>query len=70
MPDIDNIAMTIEELGMDGSVSLSPCSRSTVYRYKNEINRRLAAQKFDWRVTADVQGRALYAVPAQQMTGK
>ncbi len=65
MPDVDNIAMTIEELGIDGAVSLGRCSRSTVYRYKNEINRRLAAQKFNWRVTADVKDRTLRAVPAQ-----
>ncbi len=73
MPDIDNIAMTIEELALDGAVSLGRCSRSTLYRYRKEINRRLEAQHANWRVIAGVADRSLRVVippELQQMAGK
>lgn len=48
-----DIVMAVEEIGMDGGVSLGRCSRSTVYRWTKAINEYLEAGKYDWRVKAD-----------------
>jgi hypothetical protein len=48
-----DIVMTVEEIGMDGGISLGRCSRSTVYRWTKAINEYLEAGKYDWRVKAD-----------------
>ena len=50
MISIDRYQMTIEELAVDGRVSLGRCSRSTAHRWNRTVNERLAAQKYPWRV--------------------
>lgn len=59
----DEKRASIEELAMDGEVSLGRCSRSTLYRWAKEINERLEAQKYDWRVKAVPADNSLVAVP-------
>ena len=48
-----DIVMAVEEIGMDGGISLSRCSRSTVYRWTKAINEYLEYNQYDWRVKAD-----------------
>ena len=48
-----DIVMAVEEIGMDGGISLGRCSRSTVYRWAKAINEYLEVNKYDWRVKAD-----------------
>lgn len=60
----DNYTMAIQELALSGGISLGRVSRSTVYRWKREINDRLAAEKADWRVKANYKDNSLTAVPA------
>ena len=48
-----DIVMAVEEIGMDGGISLGRCSRSTVYRWTKAINEYLESNKYDWRVKAD-----------------
>ena len=50
MYDYEGITMIIEEIGMDGAVNLGYISRSTAYRVKNEVNRRLEHENYYWRV--------------------
>lgn len=50
-----DIIMAVEEIGMDGGISLGRCSRSTVYRLTKAINEYLEYNKYDWRVKADYQ---------------
>lgn len=45
-----DIIGTVEELGMDGTICLGRCSRSTAYRDTKRINEYLEANKYDWRV--------------------
>lgn len=49
MRQID-VSGTVEELGMDGSICLGRCSRSTAYRDTKQINEHLEDNKYDWRV--------------------
>lgn len=39
----------IEELCMDGVISLGKCCRSTAYRTVKEVNAYLEREKADWR---------------------
>ena len=39
----------IEELCMDGVISLGKCCRSTAYRTVNAVNAYLEKEKADWR---------------------
>ena len=48
-----DIIMAVEEIGLDGGISLGRCSRSTVYRWVKAINEYLEWNKYDWRVKAD-----------------
>ena len=48
-----DIVMAVEEIDMDGGISLGRCSRSTVYRWTKAINEYLEYNKYDWRVKAD-----------------
>lgn len=45
--------MTLEELAMDGSVSLSRCSVITLYKWYKAINVYLERDHFDWRVKSN-----------------
>lgn len=48
-----DIVMTVEELSMDGSVSLGKCSVRTLYRWCKTINEYLERNHFDWRAKAN-----------------
>lgn len=45
-----DIVLTVEEIGIDGEISLGRCSRSTAYRNMRRINDYLADNRYDWRV--------------------
>lgn len=49
---MDGYQYAIEELALDGAVSLGRCSPSTVYRWAREINQRLEQEHYSWRVKA------------------
>jgi len=49
---VRNVRMTIEEIGMDGSISLGKCCNKTLKNWVNDINNQLESQKYDWRVTS------------------
>lgn len=55
--------MAIEELAVDGIVSLGAVSERTVQRYRKNINDILDAQDADWRIRADNKRRLLIVVP-------
>ena len=59
---MNNYQLAISELSLSGGIGLGNCSASTVYRWEKEINRILEAEKYDWRVKADVKARASTAV--------
>lgn len=66
---MDNIVMAVEEIGMDGSVSLGKCSKSTLYRWRKAINEYLERNHFDWRVRADVKDMSLTLVGVEPQRG-
>lgn len=55
-----DIVMTVEELALDGSVSLGKCSVSTLYRWCRAINEYLERNHFDWRVKANRKDMSIY----------
>ena len=65
---MNNYQLAISELSLSGGIGLGNCSASTVYRWEKEIksssiiNRILEAEKYDWRVKADVKARALFVI--------
>lgn len=59
---LDNIGFAIEELALSGSISLGRCSRSTVYRWAKEINRRLEAGHCDWRVKVNTKDMSIESI--------
>lgn len=61
---MDNYQFAIEELSLSGEISLGKCSRSTVYRWAEEINARLTRGNCSWRVKADAKTRIIQAVSA------
>ncbi len=56
---MDTVQYMIEELCLSGTVGVGARSKSTVYRYVRRINERLTAEKYDWRVKADVKNMAI-----------
>lgn len=63
----DEKQFAIEELSLSGEVSLGNCSKSTLYRWRNEINDRLQISKCDWRVKANPKDNSLVAVPLDEL---
>lgn len=63
----DEKQLAIEELAMSGEISLGNCSKSTLYRWRNEINDRLQISKYDWRVKANPKDNSLIAVPLNEV---
>ena len=59
----------VEEIGMDGSVSLGECSASTYYRWARECNEILEREKADWRVKAVPKEKLLILVPLPGQKG-
>lgn len=51
MFEVNRYREAIEEIVMDGSVSLGRCSKSTAYRWAKEINEILEHEKYPWRVS-------------------
>lgn len=45
-----DVPMVVEELGMDGTISLGRCSRSTAHRDTKRVNEYLEKNNYDWRV--------------------
>lgn len=45
-----DILMAVEELGLSGSISFGKCSVRTLYRWAGDINKKLSAENYDWRV--------------------
>ena len=54
-------------MSLSGEVSLGNCSKSTLYRWRNEINDRLQISKCDWRVKANPKDNSLVAVPLDEL---
>ena len=59
---MDTVQYMIEELSLSGIVGVGRCSKSTLYRYVRQINERLIAEKYDWRVKADAKNMAIVMV--------
>lgn len=62
---MDNIGFVIEELSLSGAISLGNCSRSTVYRWAKEINKRLEAGHCEWRVKVNTNDMSIEQVDCQ-----
>lgn len=56
---MNNIAITVEEIGMDGIVSMGNVSRSTIYRWVKAINEYCEHEKYDWRVKANYKEKTI-----------
>lgn len=56
---MDNIVLAVEEIGMDGSITLGRCSKSTLYRWRKAINEYLEKNHYDWRVKANAKDMSL-----------
>lgn len=54
-----DIAMAVEELSLSGSISIGNCSVRTLYRWGRDINKRLAAGNYDWRVQVNKEDMCL-----------
>lgn len=63
---MDNFDYAIAELSLSGTIGLGRCSESTVYRWAREINARLEAEKYDWRVKADAKNRSIYVASEEE----
>lgn len=50
MPQRRDIVMTVEEIGMDGSVSLGICCEATARSWAKDVNDYLRRNHYDWRV--------------------
>lgn len=56
---MNDIVLTVEEIGMDGSITLGRCSKSTLYRWRKTINEYLEKNHYDWRVKANAKDMSL-----------
>lgn len=56
---MDNIVLAVEKIGMDGSITLGRCSKSTLYRWCKAVNEYLEKNRFDWRVKANAKDMSL-----------
>lgn len=57
---MDNIDFAIQELALSaGAISLGKCSKSTLYRWAKEINRRLETTHCDWRVKVNTKDMSI-----------
>lgn len=59
---MNDIVLAVEEIGMDGSVSLIGYSKSTLYRWCKAINEYLEKNHFDWRVKANAKDMSITMV--------
>ena len=56
---MNDIILAVEEIGMDGSISLIGYSKRTLYRWCKAINEYLEKNHFDWRVCADAKNMCI-----------
>lgn len=57
-----DITMAVEELSLSGSISLGNCSVRTLYRWGRDINKKLAAGNYDWRVQVNKEDKCLEVI--------
>ena len=57
-----DITMAVEELSLSGSISLGKCSVRTLYRWGGDINKKLAAGNYDWRVQVNKEDKCLEVI--------
>lgn len=56
---MNDIVMCVEEIGMDGAISMGNASHSTIYRWTKAINEYCEREKYDWRVKADYKEKVI-----------
>lgn len=47
--------MAVEELGMDGKISIGRCVKKTVKNWTNDINKYLEHNNYDWRAVCQME---------------
>lgn len=57
-----DITMAVEELSLSGSISFGKCSVRTLYRWGRDINKKLAAGNYDWRVQVNKEDMCLEVI--------
>lgn len=54
-----NVAIIVDEIALDGAISIGSASRSTMYRWTKAINEYCERESYQWRVKADYREKII-----------